>query len=57
MGYVYIQSEKAGRDGATTNLWTVGFYDPTGKFVPESDHVRWEEAAKRVSYLNGGGGA
>jgi hypothetical protein len=44
--YVYIQTEP--------QLWTVGFYDPTGKFQPESDHSIREEAAARVHYLNGG---
>lgn len=43
--YVYIRTE--------SQLWTVGFYDPSGKFIPESDHGSPEEAAKRVSYLNG----
>ena len=45
-GYVYIHSEP--------HLWTVGFYGPDGKFVPESDHSDREEAAKRVHWLNGG---
>lgn len=36
-------------------LWTVGYYDPSGKFRPESDHDDREEAAKRVAWLNGGG--
>lgn len=45
--YVYIKSR--GED-----LWTVGFYDPAGKWQPESDHNSSEEAAKRVHYLNGG---
>lgn len=43
--YVYIQSEKY--------LWTVGFYDPKGKWIPESDHDTREEAARRVAWLNG----
>jgi hypothetical protein len=43
--YVYIKSEP--------NLWTVGFYDPDGKFQPESDHDKTEDAARRVSFLNG----
>jgi len=47
--WVYINSEPG--------LWTVGFYDPTGKWQPESDHDVQEEAAKRVNYLNGNGGA
>jgi hypothetical protein len=45
-GYVYRSFERG--------LWTVGFYDPDGKFVPESDHESTEEAAGRVHYLNGG---
>lgn len=43
--YVYIESEY--------NLWTVGFYDPKGKWHPDSDHDNREEAAKRVHFLNG----
>lgn len=43
--YVYIESERG--------LWTVGFYNPEGKFCPESDHTSTEAAAARVSYLNG----
>lgn len=44
--YVYINSE--------SNLWTVGFYSPNGKWNPESDHRSQESAAERVHYLNGG---
>ena len=44
--YVYIQSEPG--------LWTVGFYAPNGNWVAESDHESKEDAAARVSYLNGG---
>lgn len=44
--YVYIQSEKY--------LYTVGFYDSDGRWVPESDHDSKESAAERVHYLNGG---
>ena len=43
--YVYIQTESA--------LWTVGFYDPTGKWHAESDNSTPELAADRVAYLNG----
>lgn len=35
-------------------LWTVGYYDPAGKWEPESDHASPEEAAQRVNRLNGG---
>jgi len=45
--YVYKQTEP--------NLYTVGFYAPTGKWIPESDWSIKEEAIERVHYLNGGG--
>jgi hypothetical protein len=32
----------------------VGFYDPSGKWIPESDHGNREDAADRVHWLNGG---
>lgn len=59
MSYVYIQSERAGQkisegNYLEHNLYTVGFYTPSGKWEPESDHATREEAAKRVAYLNGG---
>lgn len=44
--YIYIKSEPG--------LWTVGFYDPKGKFVTESDHDCMEDAVQRVRFLNGG---
>lgn len=44
--WVYINSEPG--------LWTVGFYDPNGKWNADSDHSDREEAAKRCHYLNGG---
>jgi len=43
--YVYIRTE--------SQLWTVGFYDPKGRFIPESDHDNKEDAARRVAWLNG----
>jgi hypothetical protein len=57
--YVYIQSERAGQKicGGVYmehNLFTVGFYDPAGRWEPESDHSTREAAAERVHYLNGG---
>ena len=45
MSYVYIQSEPG--------LFTVGFYDPSGKWHAESDHGSRGEAAERVAHLNG----
>ena len=45
--YVYIKSEPS--------LWTVGFYDPQGKWHPQSDYEVREEAAGRVAWLNGSG--
>lgn len=48
--YVYITSN----EGNGHYLYTVGFYDPSGKWQPESDHGTAKEAADRVHYLNGG---
>lgn len=39
----------------TREFWTLVFYDPTGKFEPESDWDSPQEAADRVHWLNGGG--
>lgn len=47
MTWVYINSEPG--------LWTVGFYDPSGKWHADSDHSDPAAAAERVHYLNGGG--
>lgn len=46
MMYVYKQTEPG--------LYTVGYYDPTGKWISESDWDSKEEAANRVHWLNGG---
>lgn len=32
----------------------VGFYEPGGRWIPESDHTEIRSAAARVHYLNGG---
>jgi hypothetical protein len=45
MSYVYIKSEPG--------LWTVGFYDPKGRWQSDSDHDDKEDASERVAYLNG----
>jgi hypothetical protein len=34
-------------------LYTVGYHEPDGKWIPESDHDTKEAAAKRVAWLNG----
>lgn len=44
--YVYRRTEPC--------LLTVGFYDPEGKWIPDSDYESNEEAAQRVRFLNGG---
>jgi hypothetical protein len=44
--YVYERTEQ--------RLYTVGHYDPSGKWHAESDHDNKESAAERVHYLNGG---
>jgi hypothetical protein len=46
MSYVYKRTEP--------QLWTVGYYDPAGKWEPESDHDTQAAAAVRVHWLNGG---
>lgn len=43
--YVYKQPEPG--------LYTVGFYEPNGAWMPESDHQSTAAAAERVHYLNG----
>ena len=43
--YVYVRSEPG--------LYTVGHYDPNGKFISESDHKDKSQAAQRVAWLNG----
>jgi hypothetical protein len=45
--YVYRKSRHE-------QLYTVGFYDPSGAWEPESDHRTEDAAAARVHYLNGG---
>lgn len=45
--YVYEKTEP--------DVWTVGHYDPAGKWVSESDHSTRAEAAQRVCTMNGGG--
>ena len=34
-------------------LWTVGFYDPVGRWHTDGDFSSPQEAAERVHYLNG----
>lgn len=45
--YVYMQTE------SNPDLFTVGFYEPTGQWVAESDHSNRAAAAARVRFLNG----
>ena len=44
--WVYLQSEPG--------LWTVGFYEPNGTWLAESDWDKRAAAAERAHYLNGG---
>jgi hypothetical protein len=50
--YVYLIYPNAGANN--NDLYTVGFYAPSGKFIPESDCATRILAATRVNYLNGG---
>lgn len=54
MSYVYL--ENINEPHGSTARFTVGFYQPDGAWNPESDWRTSEEAARRVNYLNGGGG-
>lgn len=45
--FVYMQTE------SSPDLFTVGFYDPNGKWIPESDHSDRKKAAERTAWLNG----
>lgn len=47
--WIYIRSEPG--------LYTVGFFEPGGKWHAESDFNDQGEAAARVHYLNGGSAA
>jgi hypothetical protein len=47
--YVYVEFQKG--------LYTVGFYDPDGRYHTDSDHGNRSDAADRVAYLNGSGPA
>ena len=42
--YVYIRTE---------SCWTVGFYDPDNEWNVDSNHETRQDAAERVSFLNG----
>jgi hypothetical protein len=44
--WVYLQTEPG--------VFTVGFFDPTGKWCPDQDYDVRNDAARRVNYLNGG---
>ena len=52
--WIYICSERPCADNGYNALYTVGFYQPDGKFNPVSDHHDVKIAEQRVHYLNGG---
>ena len=52
MAFTFLQTTMAGRNG--NELFTVGYYDSTGKWMPESDHESLHAAADRCAFLNGG---
>jgi hypothetical protein len=56
--WVYKAEEGRYRgDGSVApNNYAVGFYDPGGYFVCDSDHGDRDSARERVNYLNGGDG-
>jgi hypothetical protein len=57
-GFVYIQTEKAGAEICPGvhhdfDLFTVGFYNPDGKWNPVEDFNREDAAKDECSRLNG----
>jgi len=50
--YVYVHMEHE----SDFDVFTVGFYNPDGMWMPEGDYGTRNEAAARVHYLNGGSG-
>jgi hypothetical protein len=58
MNYVYLRPNYLDEQGRTVheNIWTVGFFDPAGRWQPERDCSTRDAAAARVAWLNGGGG-
>lgn len=45
--WVYARTE--------ANLWTVGYYGPTGEWNTDSDYHNRNQAAERAAFLNGSG--
>lgn len=41
------------RFGRRDVCYVVGFYDPKGRWYPESDYPTAQEAAERTAWLNG----
>jgi hypothetical protein len=53
--WVYIKTEGfTDEDGILHQVYTVGFYNPSGAFVSDSEHGDRISARDRVNYLNGG---
>jgi hypothetical protein len=52
--YVYVFFPNNLCRATSEAIFVVGFYNPKGEWVPESDHESKEAAAERVHYLNGG---
>jgi len=46
MIHTYLKSEP--------QLWTVGYYDPQGQWIPLQDFDTQQQAQAKVNYLNGG---
>jgi hypothetical protein len=51
---VVLTTAHADRNEDGTHLYTVGFFDPKGVWVAESDYPTPERGAQRVHFLNGG---
>jgi len=54
MSWVYKKTEIPSRDNDFQSLYTVGFYEPDGKWHSDSDWTNQRDAGDRCHYLNGG---
>ena len=50
--YVYLKTPHSGEHDEP--LYTVGFYDQNGHWVPTADYTDVNDAEREVHYLNGG---
>lgn len=53
--WVYLHTDTTYDDeGAVHRTYTVGFFDPDGRWYADDDFLTREAARMRIHYLNGG---